>query len=266
MLSKRMRLVVLTVLLVAIAGLVGTLVITRRTTRVYVLAETLPRYRQLEERHLELRTISRTAAEEIDAITDPQHAVGRYLTAPGQRGTVLHPGLLLDELPCDRVFTATGRCIPPGREAVLVPVPATIGGMVQNQDLVNVWALYTDRGELQILLQKVPPLGLVGNGQKLALALTPDELALLAPYLNGERRENTRVAQPSLLFSLTTKSSDGYARLATFPIAPARQQDGEYRLVDNESFLPPDPGIYLNTGSAPLPPVPPTGGASAERK
>lgn len=254
MLSKRIRLILLGVLLVAIAGLVGTLIITQRTTRIYVVEEALPRYQQISEEHITPRTVPRTAADEIDAITDPQRAAGRYLSAPAQRGTILHPRLLLDELPCDRVFHATGRCIPRGREAVLIPVPATVGGVVTNEDVVNVWALHANRQELQILLQKVPPLGLVGK--KLALALTPDELALLAPYLNGKGGggKTGQVARASLLFSLTTESSDDYERLATFPLKP-QQAGGEYRLVDDDSFLPPDPSTYLNTDQAPRVPA-----------
>lgn len=253
MLSKRLRRVLLGVLICTIVALVGIFVVTQRTIRVYVVSDALPRYTQLSDNDLEPRTIPRTAAREIDAVTQPQAAIGRYLTAPVQRETVLHDDLLIDEPPCDRVFHATGRCIPRGREAVLVPVPATVGGVVQNEDLVNVWALHANatREEIQILLQKVPPLGVVGNGKKLALALTPDELALLAPFLTDDDRQQTQ--NTPLLFSLTTESGQRYDRLATFPLTP-RSQGDKYLLVDDESFLPPNPNTYLNTEQAPQSP------------
>ena len=163
-------------------------------------------------------------------MTGKTAVIGRYAATPLRQGAVLVASMVIDAPPCPVYYTATGRCLPPDREAVEIPASETVAALLAPDSLVNVWVYLPDEEAAQILLQKHPLLSLRDGGgeARIVLGLTPDEVARLAPYLVNED------ARRMVYATITTPDGPEYEPLQRIPVPSAQSP----RLNDH-SFMPP---------------------------
>ena len=236
--SRRTRTVFALVTALAVLLLGGWTAWHTRTATVYVVARDVPRYTRLTEDMIEPKEVSLAAVRELGAVTDRTQVVGRYAALPLRAGAMLTPGMVVSRPPCPVFYPATGRCLPPGREAVEVPLASTVADVLRPDHLVNVWVYLPERRAVQVLLQKHPVLDIVeaAGGRRVVLALTTDEAAVLAPYL-VDREQAGR-----LYATVTAPDGPTYEPLQVIPI-PA---DGAAPRLDERSFEPPVMSTYLD--------------------
>lgn len=151
----------------------------------YVFARDLPRHEFIKSSGPDyLQPVSVPKQRAFEAITDPRAIVGMYTDQRVSQGQLVHPSMLIAELPRGQRQFERG-LLPIGTRAYPVDIPGIMTGLFQVDDLLDIYVLWDQDGEPSpddravILLQKVTFLGAAGNGDQdsYLVALTPEQIA-----------------------------------------------------------------------------------------
>jgi hypothetical protein len=200
---------------------------TARTDAVLAWAEDLPAHTRVERGHL--RVVKVGADHDFPVLDDPGRVVGYYTTRPiTGRGLVL-PTDVAQSLPSQRHVFPNGEMLPPGADGYGFPLSQPLATSLLPGDLVDVYLVVPGEELMYLLLQEFPILYRLEEPPVAALALTPEQVAVVEGMMakagsgdvgNGEV-EDREVEPPYYLVLPTQGENPDREPLAAFPFEPA---------------------------------------------
>ncbi len=225
------------VLILGATALLGVFLVlwyqTARTEAVLAWAEDLPAHTRREREPLRVAKVS--SHREYPVLGDPERVVGYYTTRPITGRGLVVPSDVAPSLPPQRHVFPNGSLLPPGtdgygfplvrqaHDAVSQPLAATL----LPGDLVDVFLVVPGEELMYLLLQEFPILYRLQEPPVAALALTPEQVAvvegMMAKVGSGEPQspEREEVEPPYYLVLPAQGANPDREPLTAFPFEPA---------------------------------------------
>jgi hypothetical protein len=199
---------------------------TARTDAVLAWAEDLPAHTRVEREHL--RVVKVSANREYPVLGDPQLVVGYYTTRPiTGRGLVVSSDVS-QSLPPQRHVFPNGQMLPQGADGYGFPLSQPLAASLLPGDLVDVYLVVPREELMYLLLQKFPILYRLEEPPVAALALIPEQVAVVEGMMakvgggesgNGEVGDE-EVEPPYYLVLPTQGENSDREPLTAFPFEP----------------------------------------------
>jgi hypothetical protein len=203
---------------------------TARTDAVLAWAEDLPAHTRVERGHL--RVVKVGVDHDFPVLDDPGRVVGYYTTRPITGRGLVAPTDVSQSLPPQRHVFPNGQMLPQGTDGYGFPlvrqahdaVSQPLAASLLPGDLVDVYLVVPGEELMYLLLQEFPILYRLEDPPVAALALTPEQVAvvegMMAKAGSGEV-ESGEVEPPYYLVLPTQGDNPDREPLAAFPFEPA---------------------------------------------
>jgi hypothetical protein len=197
---------------------------TARTAPALAWAADLPANARVERGHL--RVVKVSANREFPVLSDPGQVLGHYTTRPILSGGLVIPPDVAPSLPPGRHVFPNGAVLPRGTDGYGFPLGRPLAASLGAGDLVDVYLVVPGEEVMYLLLQKFPVLYRLEDPPVAALALEPEQVAVVEGMMSkaleqARQAEDGDESPPPYYLVLPTQGENPDRQpLAAFPFKP----------------------------------------------